>query len=85
MSVSTIIRDPAAPGQPLEGIVLDPEVLDAPDLDGCAEVVEERFCLACQVPVARFESLGGDLAHYVGDPMNDYVTPFETDHAPYLP
>ncbi len=32
-----------------------------------------------------FESRGGDMAHYVGDPMSDDIVPYETDHAPFLP
>jgi hypothetical protein len=48
------------------------------------ENVPEVICLACQAPVAPFESLGGDLAHYAGDPMNDHIVPYETDSAPFL-
>ena len=31
-----------------------------------------------------FESRGGDLAHYVGDPVSDNIAPYQTDHAPIL-
>jgi hypothetical protein len=45
----------------------------------------ESFCPACQSPVAAFESWGGELMHYVGDPMTDNIMPNEIDHAPFLP
>jgi hypothetical protein len=28
---------------------------------------------------------GGELMHYVGDPMTDNIMPNEIDHAPFLP
>lgn len=84
MSVQSIIRDTAPPVQALDGTVLDP-VLDGPDPDDVIEVVPETFCLACQAPVAALESHGGDLVHYVGDPVNGHIMPYETDHAPFLP
>ncbi len=46
--------------------------------------VREVTCLACQAPVAAFESLGGDLARYAGDPVDDHIVPYETGHAPFL-
>lgn len=85
MSLETIIRDSSSPVQVLDGTVLDPNVLDGPDPDDYVEFVQELCCLACQTPVARFESHGGDLMHYTGDPMFDNIMPIETDHAPFLP
>lgn len=85
MSLQTIIRDTAPTAQPLDGTVLDPGALDGPDPDDIVENVQEVFCLACQAPVASFESLGGELAHYAGDPMTDDIMPYETNHAPFLP
>jgi hypothetical protein len=84
MSLATIIRDTAPSSQALEGSVFGPDVLDGPDPDEFTENVPEVLCLACQAPVAPFESLGGDLAHYIGDPMNDHIVPYETDHAPFV-
>jgi hypothetical protein len=80
MSVQTIFRDTTPTAQSL-----DANVLDEPDPRGFIEEVRESYCLACQAPVAAFESRGGDMAHYVGDPMNDDVVPYEADHAPFLP
>jgi hypothetical protein len=80
MSRATIIRDTDMTAQSF-----DASVLDAPDPDDYVEVVEESFCLACQAPVAAFETWGGELVHYVGDPMSDYIMPYEADHAPFLP
>ena len=80
MNLATIIRDADLLAQSF-----DPAVLDGPGPDDRTEDVEESFCLACQVPVARFESHGGDLVHYVGDPMSDHIMPFKSDHAPFLP
>jgi hypothetical protein len=80
MSLGIIIRDANLLAQSF-----DPKVLDAPDPGDYAEVVQESFCLACQTPVAPFESRGGEMTHYAGDPMNDSIQPFETDHAPFLP
>lgn len=80
MSLQTIVHDADLIAQSF-----DASVLDGPDPDGYVEVVRESFCLACQAPVAPFESHGGDLVHYAGDPMNDYIQPFDTDHAPFLP
>jgi hypothetical protein len=80
MSLATIIRDTALTAQSF-----DPSVLDAPDPDDYVEVVQESYCLACQAPVAAFESWGGELMHYVGDPMTDNIMPNEVDHAPFLP
>ena len=90
MSLQTIIPATAPTAQALDaavlnGTVLDVSVLDAPDPDDIVELVAEIFCLACQAPVAAFESRGGDLMHYAGDPMNDNIAPYETDHAPFLP
>ena len=89
MSLQTIIPAAAPTAQALDaaildGIVLGASVLDGPDPDEFVELVPEIFCLACQAPVAAFESRGGDLMHYVGDPMNDNIVPYETDHAPFL-
>ncbi len=85
MSLQTIIPGTAPTTQALDTVVLDDNVLDGPDPDDIVELVPEIFCLACQVPVAAFESRGGDMLHYVGDPMNDNIVPHETDHAPFLP
>jgi hypothetical protein len=90
VSLQTIIPGTTPPAQsldlnPLTGVVLDPAMLDAPDPDDIVEIVPEVFCLACQAPVAAFESHGGDMMHYTGDPMNDNVIPYEADHAPFLP
>lgn len=85
MSLQIIIRDTAPAAQPLDDIVFGPGALDGPGPDDLAEDVEEVFCLACQLPVAAFESHGGDLLHYVGDPVNDNIMPIEVDHAPFLP
>ena len=89
MSLQTIIPATAPTAQALDaailnGTVLDTSVLDGPDPDEFVELVPEIFCLACQASVAAFESRGGDLMHYVGDPMNDNIVPYETDHAPFL-
>ena len=89
MSLQTIIPATAPTAQALDaaildGTVWDASVLDSPDPDEFVELVPEIFCLACQAPVAAFESRGGDLMHYVGDPMNDNIVPYETDHAPFL-
>lgn len=84
MSLQTIIRDTAPAAQPLDGIVFGPGA-GRPGPDDLAEDVEEGFCLACQLPGAAFESHGGDLLHYVGDPVNDNIMPIEVDHAPFLP
>jgi hypothetical protein len=78
MSLATIIRDTAPSPQALEGNVF------GPDPDEFVENVPEVTCLACQAPVAPFESLGGDLAHYAGDPMNDHIMLYSTDHAPFI-
>jgi hypothetical protein len=83
MSLATIIRDTDLTAQSF-----DASVLDVPDRDDYVEVVQESFCLAClacQAPVAAFESWGGELMHYVGDPMTDNIMPNEIDHAPLLP
>jgi hypothetical protein len=80
MSLATIIRDADLLAQSF-----DPKVLDAPGPDDYVEVVQETFCLACQTPVARFESRGGEMTHYAGDPMNGNIQPFDADHAPFLP
>ena len=85
MSLQAIIRHAAPAAQPLDGIALDPAILDGPDPGDIIEDVREAFCLACQAPVARFESLGGELAHYDGDPLTDDIMPCEADHAPLLP
>lgn len=85
MSLQTIIRAIAPTAHPLDGIVLDPNVMDGPDPDDIVENVQEVFCLACHAPVAPFESFGGELMHYAGDPMTAGIQPFETDHAPFLP
>ena len=85
MSLATIIGDTAPSPQVLEGNLFSPDVLDGPDPDDIVEYVREVFCLACQTPVAAFESHGGEMMHYAGDPMNGYISPFETDHAPFLP
>ena len=79
MSLATIIREADLLAQPF-----DPKVLDAPE-DDYVEVVRETCCLACQAPVAPFESRGGEMTHYSGDPMTDSIHPFDTDHAPFLP
>ena len=94
MSLQTIIPGAAPTAQALDAAILDGTVLDAtvldasvldgPDPDEFVELVPEVFCLACQASVAAFESRGGDLMHYVGDPMNDNIVPYETDHAPFL-
>jgi hypothetical protein len=84
MSLATIIGDTTPPAQALEGNVLGPDLLDAPDPDDFVEDVPEVFCRACQAPVAAFETLGGDLAHYAGDPMGDNIVPYSTDHAPFM-
>ena len=63
----------------------DPSVLDGPEPDDYVGLSRESFCLACQAPVARFENRGGDLAHYAGDPTSDSITPYKSDHAPFLP
>jgi hypothetical protein len=84
MSLTTIIRDTAPSLQALEGNVFGPNVPAGPDPDEFVENVPEVICLACQAPVALFESHGGDLAHYAGDPVNDHIVPYETDHAPFL-
>lgn len=80
MSLSIIICDAHLLAQSF-----DPNLLDAPDPDDYVEVVQESFCLACQTPVARFESRGGQMMHYAGDPMSDSIQPLGTDHAPFLP
>jgi hypothetical protein len=90
VSLQTIIPGTAPTAQSLDanvldGIVLDPNVLDSPDSDDIVEAVPETFCLACRAPVAAFESLGGELAHYADDPMTDYIMPQKSDHAPLLP
>ena len=90
MSLQTIIPATAPTAQALDATVLDgtvwdANVLDGPDPDEFVELVPEIFCLACQAPVAAFEIRGGDQMHYVGDPMNDNIVPYETDHAPFLP
>ena len=74
MNLASIIRDTDPLAQSFD-----------PAPEDFAEIVEESFCLACQAPVARFESHGGALAHYAGDPMNDYIQPYQADHAPFLP
>jgi hypothetical protein len=79
MPTQTIIRDADLIAQAFAA-----SLLDAPDPDDCVEDVEESFCLACQLPAARFESLGGDLAHYAGDPAADNIQPYRTAHAPFL-
>ena len=90
MSLQTIIPGTVPTAHALDapvpdGIVLDASVLDGPDPGDMIEVVPEVFCLACQAPVAAFEIRGGDLMHYAGDPMNDNIAPYQTDHAPFLP
>ena len=80
MSLQTIFRDTTPTAQSL-----DANVLDDPDPSDFTEEVRESYCLACQAPVAAFESRGGDMVHYVGDPMSDDIMPYETDHAPFLP
>jgi len=82
MSLQTIIPGATPTAQALDaavlkGAVLDANVLDGPDPDDILEVVPEIFCLACQAPVAAFESHGGDMTHYVGDPVNDNIMPCE--------
>ena len=84
MSLQTIIPGTAPTAQALDAAVRNGSVLDAPDPDDIIGLVPETFCLACQAPVAAFEIRGGDLMHYVGDPMNDNIAPYETDHAPFL-
>ena len=90
MSLQTIIPGTAPTAQALDATILDGtvwnvSVLDAPDPDEFVELAPEIFCLACQAPVAAFEIRGGDLMHYAGDPMNDNIAPYQTDHAPFLP
>jgi hypothetical protein len=80
MSLQTIFRDTTPTAQSL-----DANVLDEPDPRDFTEEVRESYCLACQAPVAAFTSWGGDMVHYVGDPMSDDIMPYETDHAPFLP
>lgn len=80
MSLQTIFRDTTPTAQSPGG-----NVLDDPDPSDFTEEVRESYCLACQAPVAAFESRGGDMVHYVGDPMSDDIMPYETDHAPFLP
>jgi hypothetical protein len=85
MSLQTIIPGTAPTAQALDAAILDGAILDGPDPDEFVELVPEIFCLACQAPVAAFESRGGDMTHYAGDPISDDITPYETDHAPFLP
>lgn len=79
MSLQTIFRDTTSTAQALHA-----SVLDRPAPRDFVEEVRESFCLACQAPVAAFTSLGGDLAHYVGDPLSDNIEPYAADHAPLL-
>ena len=90
MSLQTIIPAATPTAQALDtvvldGVVLGDDVLDGPGPDEFVENMPEVFCLACQAPVAAFESRGGELTHYSGDPMSDHILPYETDHAPFLP
>jgi hypothetical protein len=79
MSLTTIFRDTTATAQALR-----PNVLDEPNPRDFTEEIRESLCLACRAPVAAFESQGGGLAHYVGDPVSDNIAPYQTDHAPVL-
>lgn len=56
---------------------------DEPE-ESLAHLLQETCCLACQAPVARFESWGGAYAHYDGDPLDSFIQPYEADHAPVL-
>jgi len=73
MSLTTIFLD----------ITRISQALDAADVP-TPEAAPESYCLACQAPVAAFTSWGGDLVHYVGDPMSDSIEPYVDDHAPIL-
>jgi hypothetical protein len=56
---------------------------DEPE-ESLAYLLQEAYCLACKAPVARFERLGGDYAHYDGDPLDSSIQPYEADHAPLV-
>ncbi len=62
---------------------LGPADPDVPE-ESLAYLLQETCCLACQVPVARFESWGGAYAHYDGDPLDCFIQPYEADHAPLV-
>ena len=79
MSLTTIFRDTTATAQALR-----PNLLDEPKPRDFTKEIRESLCLACRAPVAPFESRGGDLAHYVGDPISDNIAPYQADHAPVL-
>jgi hypothetical protein len=73
-------------------IVIDPISFDlvlaasAPDPaePAVTHLLQESRCLACQTPVARFTTYGGDWMHYTGDPLDSNIQPYEENHQPVI-